>query len=591
MSTLASIFFQSLSWDKEKAIIYHNGKDFISLSSQELYEEVSLISYGLRKLGIDWGDRVAILAETSHSWLIMDLAILCLGGITVPLYPTWPSHYVLDLLKRSKAKGCFFSNSKQLEKVLPSKEELKDLKILVTKEKEDEKVLSFEELKELGKEYKKETNDDFKERAYILNPDQTATIIFTSGTTGIPKGVILTHKNIVTNVEEALKLFDIGPKDTVLSFLPLSHILERMVTFAYLKGGASIAYARSMETLPEDLVLIKPTIFVAVPRLYEKIVSAIREKVEGSKLKQKIFLKSMEVAQEVALHIEKNKTLPFGLKIRKWFFNLLIYRKIYKKLGGKLKFCISGGAPLNKEILSFLLGAGITIYEGYGLTETSPVISVNYKNNIKIGSVGRVFRNLEVKIAEDGEILVKGPSVFKGYLDDPISTAEVFVPGGFFKTGDIGFMDDERYLFITDRKKDLIITAGGKNIAPQPIENKIKEKKGVSFAVIIGDKRPYPICLIVPDFNFLREWAKNKGIYNMREEELITNEEVKNYYSNIVEEATKDLAPYEKPKKVGLIPTEFSIEKGFLTPTLKVKRKVVEENFSLLIDSIYKEEN
>ncbi|MEJ5166279.1 MAG: long-chain fatty acid--CoA ligase [Thermoanaerobaculia bacterium] len=590
MITLPSIFFQALSWDKEKAILYHNGKEFTSLSSKQFYEEVSLASYGLRKLGIDWGDRVAILAETSHHWLIMDLAILSLGGITVPLYPTWTSNYILDLLKRSKAKGCFFSNLKQLEKVLPYKGDLTHLEILITREKLQEGVLSFEELKELGKKYKEETKDDFKERAYILNPDQVATIIFTSGTTGNPKGVMLTHKNIACNVEEALKLFDIGPKDVTLSFLPLSHILERMVTYAYLKAGATIGYARSLETLSEDFLLVKPTIFVAVPRLYEKIISTIREKVEKSKIKEKIFLKSRKVAEEVAQFIEKNKNIPLDLKLKRAFFNFIVYKKIYKNLGGRLRFCISGGAPLNKDILAFLLGAGITIYEGYGLTETSPVISANYKNNLKLGSVGKVFKNLEVKIEEDGEILVKGPSVFKGYLDDPVSTAEVFAPNGFFKTGDIGYLDEEGYLFITDRKKDLIITAGGKNIAPQPIENRIKEKKGVSFAIIIGDKRPYPICLIVPDFNFLREWAKKKGISELREEELITNPEVKEYYFKIVEESIVDLASYEKPKKVGLIPEEFSIEKDFLTPTLKVKRKKIEEKFSFLIDSLYNEE-
>lgn len=590
MSTLGSIFFQSLSWDKEKVIIYHNGREFTSLSSKEFYEEVSLASYGLRKLGIDWGDRVAILAETSHHWLIMDLAILCLGGITVPFYPTWPSNYILDLLKRSKAKVCFFSTLKQLEKVLPYRSELKNIDFLITREKCHKEVLSYDELKELGKRYKEEVKDDFRERAYILNPDQLATIIFTSGTTGIPKGVMLTHKNIVCNVEEALKLFDIGPKDLTLSFLPLSHILERMVTYAYLKAGATIAYARSLETLAEDLLILKPTIFVSVPRLYEKIMSTIKEKVEGKKIRERIFLKSMEVAKQIAFCIEKNEAPSLGLKLKKTLFNLIVYRKIYNNLGGRLKFCISGGAPLNRDILSFLLGAGITIYEGYGLTETSPVISANYKNNLKIGSVGKVFKNLEVKIDEDGEILVKGPSVFKGYLDDPISTAEAFAPGGFFRTGDIGYIDKEGYLFITDRKKDIIITAGGKNIAPQPIENKIKEKKGVSFAVIIGDKKPYPVCLIVPEFNFLKEWAKKKGIGELREEELITNPEVKNYYFNLVEEATRDLASYEKPKKVGLIPEEFSIEKDYLTPTLKVKRKKIEEKFSFLIDSLYNEE-
>lgn len=590
MNTLASIFLQSIFWDKKDAIYFYNGSDYLPISSKELYEEVSLTSYGLRSLGIDWGDRVAILAETSHHWLIMDLAILCIGAVTVPLYPTWPSHYILDLLKRSKAKGIFFSNLKQIEKVLPHKKELENLNLFVSREKEKEEVLSFEELKEKGIKYKNEVKDDFKERILLINPDQIATIIFTSGTTGTPKGVVLTHKNISSNVENALKLFDIGPKDKALSFLPLSHILERMVTYTYLKAGASIAYARSLETLNEDFLKVKPSIFVSVPRLYEKIMNTIREKVENSKFKEKIFLKAKKVAEEVSHFIEKNEKLPLGLNIKRKFFHFLLYKKILKNLGGNLKFCISGGAPLDKKLLSFFLGAGITIYEGYGLTETSPVISANFKGNVKIGSVGKILKNLEVKIAEDGEILVKGPSIFKGYLDDPISTAEVFSKDGFFKTGDIGFIDEEGYLYITDRKKDLIITAGGKNIAPQPIENKIKNLKGVSFAILIGDKKPYPIVLIVPDFYFLKEWAKKEGIVELGEEELCTNEKVKNYYMDLVKSAAEELASYEKPKKVGLIPIELSIEKGFLTPTLKVKRKIIEESFSALINSLYEED-
>jgi len=590
MSTLASIFFQSLSWEKEDAIYFHNGEKFVSLSSKELYEEVSYLSYGLRSLGVDWGDRIAILSETSHYWLIMDLAILCMGGVVVPLYPTWPSSYITDLLKRAKAKGCFFSSQKQLEKVLPFKNELDGLKILISKEKYFEGVYSFDEIKKIGEKYKQEVKDDFKERAFLLNPNQMATIIFTSGTTGIPKGVILSHMNISSNVEEALKLFKIGPKDIALSFLPLSHILERMVTYTYLKAGASIAYARSLETLTEDFLLVKPTIFVSVPRLYEKIIKTIKEKVEGSKIKKYIFEGASKTAEKISSFIEKNEKLPLSLKLKKTLYNLILFNKIKRRIGGRLRFCISGGAPLDKKILSFFLGSGITIYEGYGLTETSPVISANYEKNIRIGSVGKILKNLEVKIAEDGEILVKGPSVFKGYLDDPISTAESFAPGGFFKTGDVGFIDNDGYLFITDRKKDLIITAGGKNIAPQPIENKIKEKNGINFAILLGDKKPYTIVLIVPDFAFLKEWAKKEGLSNLSEEDLLTNEKVKNFYSKLVEEATADFAPYEKPKKVGFIPMELTIEKGFLTPTMKVKRKAIEENFSFLIESLYKED-
>lgn len=587
--TIPSIFFQFLSWDKREAILFHNGENYVPLSSKEFYEEVSLASYGLRSLGIDWQDRVAILSETSHHWLIMDLAILCLGGVVIPIYPTWPSSYVLDLLKRAKAKGCFFSSRVQMEKVLPFKDQLDNLKVFISKEKE-EGVCSFDELKAIGKEYREKVKDDFKERAYLLNPDQDATIIFTSGTTGIPKGVVLSHSNISSNVEEVLKLFKIGPDDIALSFLPLSHILERMVTYTYLRVGATIAYARSLDTLSEDFLLVKPTIFVSVPRLYEKIIKAIKDKVEGSKTKKIIFEGAKKTAEKISTFIEKNKPLPLNLKLKKIFYNFALFNKIKKRIGGRLKFCISGGAPLDKNILSFFLGAGITIYEGYGLTETSPVISANYEKNMKIGSVGKVLKNLEVKIAEDGEILVKGPSVFKGYLDDPKSTEKSFTPDGFFKTGDIGFIDEDGYLFITDRKKDLIITAGGKNIAPQPIENKIKGMSGISFAILIGDRKPYPAVLIVPDFNFLKEWAKREGLSHLKEKELLENEKVIDFYNKLIEEATRDLASYEKPKKFAFIPVELTIEKGFLTPTMKVKRKAIEENFPFLIDSLYKED-
>ncbi len=589
MQTIPTIFLQYFSWDKDKAIIFHNGKEFQEVKPEEFYSDVSNLSYGMRSLGIDWGSRIAILCETSYQWLIMDLAILSIGGVTVPIYPTWPSSYVLDLLIRSKAKGCFFSTQEQLNKVYPHKDDLKDLNFYFTKEEFEKGTISLNELIEKGKKYKETVRDDFKERVLLINPDQVATIIFTSGTTGKSKGVQLTHSNIVSNIEIALKLFKIGPKDLALSFLPLSHILERMVTFTYLKAGATIAYARSLETLSEDLPIIKPTIFVAVPRLYEKMMATIKSKVEGKKLKEKIFLKAKNVAENVAYLETKKEKIPFSLKLKRTIFDFILYKKIRKKIGGRLRFCISGGAPLDKNLLAFFLGAGITIYEGYGLTETSPVISANYEGNIRIGSVGKIFENLEVKIAEDGEILVKGPSVFKGYLDDPISTEEAFTPEGFFKTGDIGYIDEEGYLFITDRKKDIIITAGGKNIAPQFIEKKIKDYKGVSNAILLGDKKPYPIVLIAPDFAFLKEFAKREGLENLKEEEIIINQKVKEYYKKIIEDASKDLASYEKPKNFGIIPIELTIENGFLTPTLKVKRKAIEENFSSLIKALYEE--
>lgn len=585
MNTLPSIFLQSISWNKEDAIYFPTAEGFKKISSLEFYEEVKNVSLGLRSLGIEWNDRFAILSETSPFWLIMDISILSNGAITVPLYTTWTSDCILELLKRSKAKGCFFSDENLLAKVYPYISELKDLKILITKEKVNEKFLSFEELKEAGKNCK----DDFRERILMIKPENIATIIFTSGTTGIPKGVVLSHNNIVSNIEECVKLFDIGPKDLALSFLPLSHILERMVTYSYLKAGASIAYAHSIEKLQEDLINVKPTIFTSVPRFYEKIMEKILAKVKGNKIKEKIFEKAKKVAEKASGFIEKNKNFPLGFYLKWKFFDLILYKKIKKNISENLRFCISGGAPLSREILAFLIGAGIRVYEGYGLTETSPVISVNFKNNIKIGSVGKPLRNLNLKIAEDGEILVKGPNVFNGYLDDPVSNSESFTIDGFFKTGDIGYIDEDGFLFITDRKKDLIITSGGKNIAPQPIENKFRLYKGINYAILVGDKRPYLIVLIVPDKEFLKKFAEKNNIKGNLEE-ILKNEKTREYYYGILKEVNKDLAQYEAPKKIGFITSEFTIDKGFLTPTLKIRRRLIEEKFIDLIEKLYGEE-
>jgi long-chain acyl-CoA synthetase len=429
-----------------------------------------------------------------------------------------------------------------------------------------------------------------RKRADEVQPSDVATFIYTSGTTGDPKGVMLTHDNLVSNVQSSTKLFvGLGTKDTALSFLPLCHVFERMGGhYVMLRLGVTIAYAESVEQVPANLAEVKPTLMLSVPRLYEKMYSRVNEKVAGDPaIRQKIFRWAMGVGAQVFRHKVARTEPGAWLKVRFALADKLVFSKIKERVGGRIRLFISGGAPLAREIAEFFGAAGLPILEGYGLTETSPVIAVNLPNRMKPGTVGPPLEGVEVKIAEDGEILTRGPNVMKGYYKKPEATAEVIDKDGWFQTGDIGHLDEDGFLVITDRKKDILVTSGGKNIAPQPIENRLKTDKFFTEVVMIGNRRNFPAALVVPNFEALEAWAKAQGIAFSSREDLVAKPEVVSFYQTRVSGLLPELAQFERIKKLGLLTKEFTVESGELTPTLKVKRRVIEQNYKGVIDRLY----
>ena len=589
ITTLNALFLSACARGKREAILYPDGEAYLPLSHEGYYQAVREISFGLRALGMQPGAKVAILAENSWKWTAVDYAVLAAGGVTVPIYVTYPSDAVCDLLRRSHAWTIVASTAAQLEKVAACKERgnLPELRHLILLDQEDPRAVAWEALREKGRTFERERGDDFRVTALRARPGDLATLIYTSGTTGIPKGVMLSHGNIVSNVLSALSDFDLGESDTILSFLPLSHILERMVTFAFFYAGCTIAFGRSMETIPQDLRQVRPTIFTAVPRLYEKTFAKIQETAKASPVKWAIMRRAESTARKASKWRVGGKPLPLCFRPRYALARAVVFRRILDGLGGRLRFCVSGGAPLSPRLAEFFIGAGVDIFEGYGLTETSPVLAVNSPGRRRIGSVGHIISGVRITLASDGEILAKGPGVFEGYYEDPESTREAFTPEGWLKTGDIGRLDADGFLFITDRKKDIIVTAGGKNIAPQPIENRLKTLPGIQHAVVIGDRRPYPVVLLVPDFAWLDRWAAARGLGSPGPDGWVAHPEVRAHFAALVEEAVAAFSPFERPKKFALLSRDLSIEAGHLTPTLKVRRAAIARHFAGVIEGLY----
>jgi long-chain acyl-CoA synthetase len=430
----------------------------------------------------------------------------------------------------------------------------------------------------------------FQSLVQAVRPEDEASLIYTSGTTGLPKGVILTHSNFLSNVKSVSTIIEFSDKDTVLSFLPLSHVLERMVTFTYIYKGCRIGYAESIETVGENLLEIRPNIMVSVPRVFEKIYAKVMDTVlSGSGLKKRIFYWALKVGKEYGRRQLNKEGVPGGLQRKRNLAHKLVFSKIIEKTGGRVRFFVSGGAPLSKDIAEFFYALGLVILEGYGLTETSPVISVNTFDNIRLGTVGKPIPGVEVMIAPDGEIMTRGPHVMKGYYKKEAETRESF-EGGWFHTGDIGHIDADGFVVITDRKKDIIVTAGGKNVAPQPIENILKTNPYISNAVVIGDRRRFVCALVVPNFEKIEKYARSSNIPFASRADLIANEQVVNFLKAEVDRATPNLAQYERIKRIALLEADFDAEKGEITPTLKVKRNIIEQKYKALIDALYEQE-
>ena len=574
------------------AVKFRKQGGFVVLSYAQYYGRALMVARGLGKLQVHPGDKVAILSENRAGWIIADMGILCAGAVTVPVYATNTPEQVAYVLDHSEAKLAFVSSRAQYLKILKFRDALPMLQLVVSFERflGDPRlpVTTFYQLSEIDDPILDQERAELEQVIDGIAPESLMTLIYTSGTTGIPKGVMLSHQNILFDVWYTIKKARVlSEHEVLLSFLPLSHVLERSVGYylPIMKGGL-IAFADSVEKIAENMIEVKPSLIVSVPRLFEKIYSRIFESVHQLSLfKRTMFRRALAIGKRYiyATYIDRNASL--WLRTEYAIADRIIFTKLRKRFGGNLKLCCSGGAPLDKNINEFFWIIGIPIIEGYGLTETSPVVSINSFEELRFGSVGTPLESTEIAIAADGEVLIRGPQVMTGYYKDPSGTKEA-LQDGWFKTGDIGYLED-RYLFITDRKKDLIITSGGKNIAPQPIENLLKRDKYISQAFVYGDRKPYLTAVLVPTIERLLEFALEKNINYNDLDDLVVHEPVRRLYEQRIAAINSELAPYETIKKFVLLPRDFSIEAGELTPTLKLKRRVIGENYKEKIEQMY----
>jgi long-chain acyl-CoA synthetase len=564
---------------------------YAPLSSEEVATGVRDLALGLAGLGCKAGEKVILLAENGPWWIMADFAGLCLGAATVPIYPTLVPEQIKYIIQDSDAAVVLCSSPELWAKIAAIRDELTKVRhFIVFYDAAPAGALPLKEVLARGRTSYERDPAFFEKCALAVQPKDLASLIYTSGTTGVPKGVMLSHANFMSNVKTLSDIVAFGHPDVVLSFLPLSHVLERMVTWSFLYKGCSIAYAESVETVAANLLEVRPHIMVSVPRLFEKLYAKIMDNVLlGSPVKRKIFAWAVRVGTEHSRLALAGKPIPGGLRRKRALAHKLVYSKILEKTGGRVRFFVSGGAPLSRDIAEFFHAIGLVVLEGYGLTETAPVLAVNTFEAIRFGTVGKVVPGVEVRIAPDGEILAKGPNIMAGYYNKEAETRDVFDAEGWFHTGDIGHLDADGFLVITDRKKDLIVTAGGKNVAPQLIENLLKRNPYIANAVVVGGKRKFISALIVPNFEKLEEHARQKQIAFASAAELAARDDIRAFLLEEIDRSTPRLAPYEKIKKIVVLGRDFELEREELTPTLKVKRNKVEEKYKDLLDALYKE--
>ncbi|MDP3910665.1 MAG: long-chain fatty acid--CoA ligase [Gemmatimonadales bacterium] len=589
--TLTQLFFTAVDRHAGLAAAFRSrvGGAWLPVTHRQTLERVQAIALGLRELGVLPGDKVALISENRPEWALTDYACLCSRAADVPIYPTLTAKQSEYILRDSEAVAAFCSTAEQVAKVLDVKGALPTLQHIVAFEPSAKRagVMTLAELEAKGRAAAGKY-PDWKKEALAVQPDDLATLIYTSGTTGDPKGVMLSHYNIWSNVQAVLQMIPIGGGDECLSMLPLSHSYERMVDYTLFQAGVIINYAESFDTVAANLQEVKPTVVLSVPRLYEKVYARVLENaLSGSAVKRTIFFWAKRAGEQWATRALAGLPIPRGLAFKKTLADKLVFSKLQARTGGRVRFFVSGAAPLSADIAKFFFSAGLPVIEGYGLTESSPVLTLNPLDRIKLGTVGRIIPGVELKIASDGEILARGPNIMQGYYKQPEATRETINAEGWLLTGDIGELDSDGYLKITDRKKELIKTAGGKYIAPQPIEGMVKRNKFVANAVVYGDRRKFPIVLVVPNFDNLERWAKERSLTYGTRAELITLADVQAKVEREVMGMMRELAKFETPKKVLLLEHDFTIEAGELTPTLKVKRRAVEKRYQDLIDRAY----
>ena len=564
-----------------------------SISAEEMLRRARAIANGLYSLGVRKGDRVALLSESRAEWVLADQGCIFAGTIGVPIYPTLTSPQVAYILKDCGPRVLFLSDRTKYTEVENALRECSSIEHVVLFDPNgsmDPRCLSLADLQERGRQLEMERPSLADELSQAAGPDDLATIIYTSGTTGEPKGVMLTHANMVSNLIDSSDYLEFGERDSALSVLPLSHIFERQAMNMYLHHGMRVYFGEALEKIGDNLREVRPTVFVGVPRIYEKILAKVKERAANKgRLNAALCEWGIEIGKQCARLASEKKKIPIWLSLRRAVADALVFAKWRNAMGGRIRIFVSGGAALSTEVELAFTGAGLPIVQGYGLTEASPTITAGRLRDGRVGTAGKPIRNVEVRIAADGEIETRGPNVMCGYWNKPEETRAAFTKDGWFKTGDIGHLDRDGYLTITDRKKELLKTSGGKYIAPQPIEQLIKGSRFVNQVVVIGDGRKFPAALIVPEWDQLESYAKLKGLDLMTREQFCHHPRIIDLFQRQIAARTKDLAQFEKIKRIALLDHELTVEGGELTPTLKVKRRVVDEKYRDVIDRLYAE--
>jgi long-chain acyl-CoA synthetase len=589
VTTLGRLFIHTCrTYPKPELLKSKVGGQWRALSTAEFERKVRRLSLGLRALGLKPGDKAAILAESGPDWIVADYAILCAGGITVPIFPTLPVEHIRYILEDSESVAVLSAGRVLGEKISSIRPQLPGLKwSIFLDEGSASGRLSLDEVLAAGAKVEGDDPGAFERNALAVSPEDLASIIYTSGTTGHPKGVMLTHRNFVSNILSLDLVVPFVDTDIILSFLPLSHVLERTGSFLFLYKGGTIAFAESVTTVAENLLEIRPTKMLSVPRLFEKIYARIIDQVlTGSAVRRAIFFWAVRIGRRALALEESGQRIPTSLALRRRLARKIVFDKILARTGGRVGFFVSGGAALSPDITEFFHAIGLIILPGYGLTETSPCLTGNTLRDHRFGTVGKAIPGVELRIAKDGEILARGPNVMRGYYKNEAATREVIVDG-WFHTGDIGRLDADGFLTITDRKKDIIVTSGGKNVAPQPIESLILSNPYFQNVVVVGAERKFISALVVPEFTRLEAYARTQGIAFRDRSDLCRQEKITTFLIAQIDAVTPDLAPYERIKKIAVLDHDFEIEAGEITPTLKIRRDIVERKYKAAIDSLY----
>jgi long-chain acyl-CoA synthetase len=591
--TLVDVFRNLATIPKPDLLLSKQAGKWVPLSTGEFMDRVKAVSSALEGLGVKQGGMVALLSENRPEWSIVDFACQCYGAVLVPIFPTMVADQAAYLLKDSGATVAFASTPEQAAKILAAKDVSSEVKqalrhVVVFEASSLAGTTPYADLLEKGRAAYAADPSAFDKRADARVPSDLATLIYTSGTTGEPKGAMLTQSNFVSNVLAGCSILPFDSSSVALSFLPLSHVFERCIEYCYYNRGATIAFAESIEKLRDNLSEVNPHIFGAVPRVYEKVYARIQENLsKSSPAKRKLFAKAIETGKQITALRARKETPGFLLAFEHFVYERLVYRKVRAALGSRFRFAIAGGAPLAKELAEFFWAVGIEIYEGYGLTETSPVIAVSCPSAWRLGTVGKILPGVECRIAADGEILSRGPHIMKGYFGKPKETADAIDKDGWFHTGDIGRIDEDGFLMITDRKKEILVNSNGKNVAPAPIEGHLKGHPFVSLPVLIGDRRKFLSCLFVPNFEKLASWAKENGLGSLPVEELVREPRVLAIYQSAIDDWNAGKPHEMLINRFAILPRDLTIESGELTPTLKVKRRIIDQHFKNLIDGMY----